>query len=133
MKYVNYQGPNENNDSDPMLLNQFGDVITEGAAGFYNGVQNIADMGVSGTNTVFGIVQSSEETLLSPLDDFLSWKPWELFLRLVTIALFIYVVYQMIYDNGSRNMTNYLLLLIVLNSMVQIHQNINVQKTLANH
>ena len=60
----------------------------------------------------------------------LSWRPWGLLTHLAVAVLFIYVVYLLVVNPQERTLTNWLLLLIALAVAAQIHQNINVQRSL---
>jgi len=71
-----------------------------------------------------------EQSIISPVEQVLSWKPVELFTYLAMVALFVYVVYILITVEKDRSTTNLLLLFIAINIIIQIQQNINVKATL---
>ena len=72
-------------------------------------------------------VEEKTENLLNKV---LSWGPWEMLTHLATAVLFVYVAYLLFTNPSQRTVTNWLLLLIAFAVAVQIHQNINLQKSL---
>ena len=129
MNYVKYNGPGE----------QFGVSDIEKVPSQIGGeVYNIADESGSelydftrrGARGGERVLVSSEIGVLDVVEGFLTWKPWELFTHLAMIVLLVYTLYYMFNDRQARTVTNMLLLIIVINLSIQIHQNINIKKLL---
>lgn len=77
-------------------------------------------------------VQRAEQKTENVVEQLLNWEKWEVLTHLAVAILFIVVIYMLATSPDQRSLTNLLLLLIALGVAVQIHQNINIKRTMQN-
>ena len=77
-------------------------------------------------------VQRAEQKTENVVEQLLNWEKWEVLTHLAVVILFIVVIYMLATSPDQRSLTNLLLLLIALGVAVQIHQNINIKRTMQN-